>query len=368
MRAIANFFGVRQFIAAFWSDFAAASGSLPKRKCLALAPRANVKSGDESPHSKIKSGMTLIELLVVVTIILVVAAATIPRLRPEIDRTRIREAARSIQLYISSARNQAIATGRSCGVMIEKLPGENGASMNLSQVETPVTYGGDETGATATASKAGAPSGGIATCKIKLSSAASIPLHQGDLIQVGYQGYWMIVTADAAAGATSLSASLDVSHGETPAWTVQNVTGPYKIIRWPTKSDAGALQLPSPAAIDLTWSGNDPVGGDQQVWPTNGAPILIVFAPDGRVDWISTAANSGIQVTTPVYLLVGRREKVKPATAAEANLNDLNSLWVSINSATGRIVVADLNSAGTTAADLDKSRTYARNSDANGGK
>ena len=57
--------------------------------------------------------MTLVELLVVVAIIMLLAAATIPRLRPEMDRSRVREAARSIQLYLSSARNQAIATGRS---------------------------------------------------------------------------------------------------------------------------------------------------------------------------------------------------------------------------------------------------------------
>ena len=89
------------------------------------------------------SGMTLVELLVVLVIILLVAAATIPRLQPEMDRSRIREAARSIQLYLSSARNQAIATGRPCGVMIERLPAQNGCSMSLTQVESPVPYGGD---------------------------------------------------------------------------------------------------------------------------------------------------------------------------------------------------------------------------------
>ena len=38
-------------------------------------------------------GITLVELLVVLTIILLLAAATIPRLRPDMDRARVREAA-----------------------------------------------------------------------------------------------------------------------------------------------------------------------------------------------------------------------------------------------------------------------------------
>ena len=66
-----------------------------------------------------RRGMTLIELLVVLVIILLLAAATIPKIRPDIDRSRIRESARSLQLYLSTARNQALFTGRPCGVIIE---------------------------------------------------------------------------------------------------------------------------------------------------------------------------------------------------------------------------------------------------------
>ena len=54
--------------------------------------------------------MTLVELLVVVAIVVMLAAATIPRLKPNIDKARVREAARSIQLYLSSARNRPSPT------------------------------------------------------------------------------------------------------------------------------------------------------------------------------------------------------------------------------------------------------------------
>ena len=48
-----------------------------------------------------RRGMTLVELLVVIAIIVLLAAATIPQLRPTMDRSRIREAARSVQLYLA---------------------------------------------------------------------------------------------------------------------------------------------------------------------------------------------------------------------------------------------------------------------------
>ena len=213
------------------------------RKCRLKAGLQRASVG----RSRGPRGMTLIELLVVVAIVLLLAAATIPRLRPEIDRARVREAARSIQLYLSSARNLAMSSGRSCGVMIERLPGDNGCSMSLTQVETPLPYGGDVASATATVTP-NAPAGGLAQCTITLSPPPSVPLYPGDQIQVGYQGFW--ITLDkrnptnangAISGGATLTGYVDTSHGETPAWMVQPITGPYKIIRWPNKSETDAL-------------------------------------------------------------------------------------------------------------------------------
>ena len=233
-------------------------------------------------NSVLRTGMTLVELLVVMVIILIVAAATIPRLRPEIDRNRVREAARSIQLYLSSARTQAMVTGRSCGVMIERLSAEPGCSMQLTQVETPPTYGGDFSNSTGTVTSSSNPStsAGYANCVITLGSAPSVPLYTGDLIQFGYQGYWITLSqakirqgwvrndnfnsGNSSSGTwpsaintgAQLKGEMDISHGETPPWNAgQSITGPYSIIRWPSKSAASPLQLPSPACIDLTLSG-----------------------------------------------------------------------------------------------------------------
>ncbi len=125
-------------------------------------------------------GMTLVELLVVLAIIMMVAAATIPRLKPEMDRARVREAARSIQLYLSSARDQAMATGRSVGVQIERLPAENGCSMSLTQLETPPLYAGDFTNSVAQAAPYAinpTPPGNLATGLIQIESWNSSSLY-----------------------------------------------------------------------------------------------------------------------------------------------------------------------------------------------
>ena len=316
--------------------------------------------------------MTLVELLVVLLILLLIAAATIPRLSPNIDRARVREAARSIQLYLSSARNQAIATGRSCGVMIERLPAEPGCSMSLTQVETPVPYSGDYSNSNGTVAQSSAPSGGYAYCNIALSSPTSVALHVGDQIRIGYQGYWITLITSSSGGAipvgtTQLTGMVDISSGANPAWTVQPISGPYSIIRVPTKSAAASLQLPSPAAIDLTLSGDPVLASDPQVWGVyDKNPVMITFAPNGSVDKIYVTTTSGYsfsRATAPICLLVGRRDQVG-AGATTTNLNDFNSLWVAVNPATGLTIVTDLASNS----DPWASRAFARQSDAMGGK
>ncbi|MEI8375409.1 MAG: type II secretion system protein [Planctomycetota bacterium] len=316
-------------------------------------------------NSVLRRGMTLVELLVVVSIIVLLAAAAIPRLQPAMDRSRVREAARSVQLYLSAARNQAMATGRSCGVMIAV---EGGCSMTLTQVETPPTYGGDSMSSMATVTSSGAK--GI--CNI---TGVSPALSKSDQIQIGYQGYWFNVTSGTTAGLANVC-------GETPVWTAgQPIKGPYKVLRGPKPSVASALELPSPAVIDLTWSGADPVAGSSPTYLGGTSPVYIMFTPTGSVDWIGDIGN-GTKITTPVYLLIGKRENVNDAsTPPQWNLQDKSSLWVAINSATGLIVTTDLAAVAVKAktADSDSdakannsvinnSRDYARKSDAMGGK
>jgi prepilin-type N-terminal cleavage/methylation domain-containing protein len=364
----------------------------------------------EGTVSVLRGGMTLIELLVVLTIILVVAAATIPRLRPELDRSRVREAARSIQLYLSSARVQAMTNGRSCGVQIERLPAENGCSMQLTQVETPPMYGGDSMNSIAKVTPAPPPSGsnahaypGYAYCTVTLSPPPSVPLFALDQIQVGYQGFWITIDpSNTTSGPNSAIANpgrilgyVDTNHGEVPPWTAQpttGISGAFNIKRWPVKSQAATLQLPSPACIDLTLSGIDPVTTqDTPTWLVASDPITIMFASDGSVDKVyrtvqSTTTNQRFynetRVTSTIYLLVGTRENVVDPpynNNGSTNLANISNLWVAINASTGLIVVTDmavtnaspslpLTAAQYAGSPLYVSRTFARESDPIGGK
>jgi hypothetical protein len=200
-------------------------------------------------------------------------------------------------------------------------------------------------------------------------------------------------------GTTQLTGSVDVSQGLTVPWNASSSPVPFKIFRQPVKSVTGPFHLPSPAVIDLTWSGIDPVPPqtDQPMWDlppaTNTAlatsPISILFAPDGSVDHIyrySTAAGSYTRerVASAIYLLVGKRDQVddtqnpSPPASPIVNISDLNCLWVAINANTGFITVSEnLPSTGTSASAVlepppgqplgPNARMYARESSAMGG-
>lgn len=310
--------------------------------------------GATGPRQKLRRGMTLVELLVVVVIILLLAAATIPRLQPAMDRSRIREAARSVQLYLSSARNQAIATGRSCGVIIEALPGEGGCSMTLSQVESSAPLGG-----AATLSL----SSGSLTVKFDTDTDARVKsLTSGKPNQIQFGGQGGLYNLSSSGSAATAGWNL----GQSPPWPLSPSAIPCKIYRQPVKSVASALQLPSPAVIDLTLSGPDTVqpNGTTTFW--GSGPVTIMFAPDGTIDQVLVGGVATHPVT-PICLLIGKRENVNDPDPKKLNSQDLSCLWVAINPWTGLIITTDLAVVGDKT-NIDQSRKYARESDAMGGK
>jgi Tfp pilus assembly protein FimT len=308
---------------------------------------------------------------VVLVILMIMASATIPRLRPMMDRSRTREAARSVQLALDSARNLAMTTGRPCGVMIERLPSNTRCSMTLTQVETPPPYAGDSLASVGSVTLTGTDN---LNYYVQFAFSASVDstlasiVHQYDLIQFNFQGPWYTITSQPASGNSSLTASVARSQVQNIPWmqgTLISTPPPvgYEIMRQPTKSAAAALQFPSPAVVDLTASGTD---ADTNGW-AGSSPIVILFSPNGSVDrvYYEGYANGVQRVTQPIYLLVGKIDEVNPPSGP-ANVADLNSLWVAINPATGLVVGSEMYPAG--ANDVWTSRTYARQSDAMGGK
>jgi type II secretion system protein H len=80
-----------------------------------------LRSSSGSRLLALSSGLTLIELLVVVIILTTVVAAAIPILTPSNEDRRLREAARSLNTFITAAQARAIASGRPYGIALKRL-------------------------------------------------------------------------------------------------------------------------------------------------------------------------------------------------------------------------------------------------------
>ena len=100
--------------------------------------------------------MTLVELLVVIVILTTIVGAAIPLVSPSNDDRRLREAARTLNTYITGAQARAISTKRPYGIALKRLSREtgraedNGVSLELYYVEQPAPYAGFDANSRAT--------------------------------------------------------------------------------------------------------------------------------------------------------------------------------------------------------------------------
>lgn len=316
----------------------------------------------------VRRAVTLVELLVVISIMLLLAAVAVPAMRPMMEGRRIREAARAINVYLSSARSEAMRTGRPVGIMLQRLKGQPECSMVIDQAEMPPTYAGDSMDA-----KVRVQTVNRATGEVRIYVQAGVftdgLVRTFDRIRFDQQGpwYWLANGPDSSAPGTPnhyyydfangtdidgdqfiddpcyLTATLTwaTSLGGTPPWPDAPPSPPrstdashpvsFEIQRMPVKSNAKPLQLPAGAVVDLAASGTDRV----RFWPwptsTHPAPppiqdfasVCIMFSPSGAVHRLYTYTDwwrdSSGQIETrmgvdpnpdPIFLLVGRRERV----------------------------------------------------------
>lgn len=313
-------------------------------------------------------GFTLVEMLVVVSIMMLLVTVAATAFRPADDSRRIREAARSINVYLSSARNRAIETGRPCGVTLRQFDANIPCAMTLDQCKVPPNYCGDIEGSYAAVEYDGAA---IITATLCVDDAPVNLLGDDDLIQFNYQGPWFEITNIASGANWVLTCN---SGGLMVPWNTLAQNVPYRIMRSPIKAGASPLQLPAATVVDLQFSGYNT---GQQF--NAGTDVTVLFAPNGSVQAVYYGGAS-YPITEQIFLLVGKRERtstsgVLPTYDASnpdtfANWNDLNNLWVVINSQTGLVTTGQIKATSVTTNDsFDTiSRDLARDAQGMGGK
>jgi hypothetical protein len=122
--------------------------------------------------------------------------------------------------------------------------------------------------------------------------------------------------------------------------------------------NSDVLQMPGETAVDLAASGNDQnptqfnpdTNGDGT--PDDVEPVVIIFSPNGNVDRV---CQGGVQsrITEPLYLLIGRRERMIERTSdllqlvsdedGLPNWLDPENLWLAVNPQSGLVYVAQNN-------------------------
>jgi prepilin-type N-terminal cleavage/methylation domain-containing protein len=199
------------------------------------------------PDATGRLGLTLIELLVVMVILTIITAASIPLLTTGVEQRRVREAARLVSSYISSAKTRAIETGRPAGVMVQCFNNAGSRqffSYSLVAVEVPTPYAGDTTGSAALVSSqsiSGITYGGYVNATLTCGTVINLgfgnvsgpppafgnpdygwqgQVRIGDLIRFGYQGRWYVILG--VATATTPGAPM---MGSTAAPTTPLATG-----------------------------------------------------------------------------------------------------------------------------------------------
>jgi prepilin-type N-terminal cleavage/methylation domain-containing protein len=321
----------------------------------------------QRPPANCSRGFTLVELLVVVTIMLLLVMVGVPAIRMPLESRRTREAARSLDVFISAARLRALETGRPAGVIFHRGLGPIGGKVGAAQMapnacivcyqaEVPPPYAGDMTGETIALT----PDSQSGAWKVTfpMGGGGNWPtlVHAGDLLQLNFQGFVYLIgfpTGNAnVISLTNTTLGGTISFG-SPANTAAILARglPFQVFRQPTRSSARPLQLPPGIVIDLDSSGTE----DLSAAPPTNIPfgpsastydVVVTFSPSGAVDrvWCDNISAPN-RLMQPLYLLVGKRERMSDVTPPADNLpnwQDFKNLWMKINPQTGMLSTAEL--------------------------
>ncbi len=304
-----------------------------------------------------RRGLTLVELLMVITIMTILLAVAVPLVRPGFQDRNLREAARQVNVFLAGAQARAAELGRPVGVWIERIddsergsrhaarlylaevaPGFNGAWLN-SRVQV------DALGRLVFVKVQYQPAPQVLpdTDTVSILNTLIAP-NERFTIQLDHRG-------PEYDGLRQPSGAFEIKipWGVPPGAQDGGPGLPFAITRGPVRSSVAPLTLPGDSVIDLALSGIGATGRELDssvAAPWVATPVIILFAPSGRIDYLYVA-DRAFRPFAPLHLLVGRKGKVVNPVAVDTadpvttNLADPTNLWVTISERTGAITTSD---------------------------
>ena len=302
------------------------------------------------PMRFMRKGATLIELLVVASIMLTLAAVSVPTIKPMMESQVTSRAAATVSTYLERARSRAMTTGRPCGVTFEYFKGTcvdptglslhpGSASLVLRQVETPPYYTGLNVSATV--------------------SVYSVPDNAFDNNKrVAWLGdctddYWDVILGNESSAKiqfNSMGAFYHLRRANSGRYFIELIDGielpeiraaSFKVQRDPRATMTAPIGLAQGAVVDLECSGTD----NRRFGL--GKDVTVMFSPTGEVESVLAGGNEFKYDDQTIYLLIGRWDRISALATPEDesgdsgaddglwNYEDDLNFWVTINPHTG---------------------------------
>lgn len=324
---------------------------------------------------KLRDAYTLVELLVVMAALTILAAVMLPSIKSLLHDQKVAAASRMVKAHFEAAQARAIAGNSPVAVIFERtnalLP-NTVMRLSIGQVFPP--YEGDTTATMGTLTSSGGIFYDTLTVAIGeaslLSNAAGV-FTAGDYLQLDdRQSIYQVLSVNN--GVVVFANPVAGQEGDLQVNSRMTDRARFRLYRKPTKSFLQTLTLPRGTCVDLSVSGLG-INGVQFATAATGQ-AMIVFNAQGRIAYWNNGVDGPMAATSLLHVLVGRTEQVSASTPPmevanpddtstfNANINDSNNAWLTVNPFTGAITSSGLqagNETGTFAARLQTARAFA---------